>query len=75
MVKAIEYQNDFQESLERLISDPAERLQIMNQVSLYREAKGHFSKTMAASALQTMDPGKSLKFRLSSFFFTRIKEL
>lgn len=67
MEKAIRFQDDFQECLERIIQDPIERLKIMDEVSLYREVRGHFSKPMASSALQTMDPCKSLshsKFRI-----------
>lgn len=67
MEKAIGVQDDFQECLESLIQDPIERLKIMDQVSFYREVRGHFFKTMPSSTLQTMDPCKSLshsKFRL-----------
>lgn len=61
LAKAIGFQNDFQECVERNILNDAERMVIMSHVSLDREEKRHFLKNFAFPSMATMDSSKCFK--------------
>jgi len=57
-VKALEYEGGFQNCILRMIEDEEEQRVIMEQLTLYKEQKGHFASKLATQALSNNDPSK-----------------
>ena len=59
-MKTLEYEERFQNCVLRMIEDEDEQRIIMDQLTLYKEQRGHFASKLATQSISKTDPSKCL---------------